>query len=228
MPHGYGLASEGAGDALCGCGAEVVISGYAILTGESRHAKVRCGGNMTDRAAGADGGRAEMNIRRLACMCVCIGAITPAASALSISTTTMGGVVTTKFCWDVVVGANDKFASIHINGPGTGVPGVHTAPAGWVFTGMTAGGDYSWENSANVGPGTYQFCIDWTGPWTAALKSSLEFDYFDAAGTRVNSPFPAPAGVKDATNWATVPVPAPGTAALLGLGALVTLRRRRA
>lgn len=167
----------------------------------------------------------------MAAACIGIGCVAHAQP--TISTEHDGNDKFPVITWTVVVPVDDPISSLHIKGPYAAEIIKTVEPKGWSWTGKNTPGDsgqYEWQSDSNVS-GTFTFSIQMGAHSPLADKATfVQYDVLDTDDEgetwRYYYDFTKPA-VPAKGNWAFVPVPTPGTLALLGTAGLVAARRRR-
>jgi hypothetical protein len=134
------------------------------------------------------------------------------------------------FTWTIDTTTTGAIASIHITGTSIGDKiGANDIkqPAGWSFTGNAAGGDYSWENPANVAGTALVFSIKFVSAVGSEAGQSVSYDTI--AGTTRTSTAVAKPATPTTANWGFTPVPEPSSVVLTGtgIGALCLARSGR-
>ncbi|MCL4742721.1 MAG: PEP-CTERM sorting domain-containing protein [Phycisphaerales bacterium] len=174
------------------------------------------------------------NVRTIALFAAACSGIGPAAMGQpTISTAHDGNDKFPLITWTVVVPADDPISSLHIKGPYAADILKTVEPAGWTWTGKNSpadSGQYEWQTKGNVS-GTFTFSIQMAAHSPLADKASIvQYDVLETDNEgetwRYYYDFSKP-GTPNAGNWAFVPVPTPGTLALLGAAGLTAASRRR-
>lgn len=166
-----------------------------------------------------------MNARTIGVLALVMGIVAPPATADITIKTKKDGM---KVIWTLTVDGDDAIHSLHIKGPNAGNLGFDPiiTPPGWdTATGFGQLGKYGWERQdGKDAAGTWEFGL--TLQDLAGLESAKSVGVDYAVNPTKIVPLKAPAS-PDMSNWAFVPVPSPGSFALLSVGGLLAVRRRR-